>query len=159
MTQLIVSIFIQWLVVPSIILGVFSFATTIIAKAPKGEINVSAHGGFWAGIVLFVMYVVSQIGQVSLPHISLVLPVLKVEPLGLGLVIGFALVGIVRYVIHTRFVGLLSLLLISMSATILFQYVFFADLRSIMLSSTLGFAFGALLHISIFPNSIRELWS
>ena len=158
MIQQIVSIFIQWFIVPLIILSVFGFASTIVAKAPHGEIKTSANSGFWAGMILFVMYIVSQIGNLGLPHISLTLPILELDPLGFGLLIGLSLLGLLRYAVSTRFIGLMSLLLVAVSASSLFQYIFFDDIRSLMLSFTLGSAFGALLHVAIFPKSIQVFW-
>jgi hypothetical protein len=56
-----ISIVVYWMVVPVVMLSLFIFASTIAARAPKPESRTSAKAGLWAGLILFIVYVISQL--------------------------------------------------------------------------------------------------
>jgi hypothetical protein len=152
----ITSVVVTWGIVPGIFLSALSFSIIIIRRTSQDERGKSARAGFWAGVLLMIVFVISQWRTVQRPAFSLrFLPGLNLESAGIGLIIGFLFLWIVRFLLPTRMVGLISLILSAASTSGLYAYVFIESLRSTILFLALGIAFGALLHIVLFPNSIR----
>jgi hypothetical protein len=145
-----------WGIVPAIILSALFFSIIIVRRTLQDERGTSARAGFWAGILLMIIFVISQWNTVKSPAFSLkFLPSLNLESAGIGLIIGFLFLWIVRFLLPTQMVGLISLILSAASTSGLYAYVFIESLRGTILFLALGIAFGALLHIVLFPNSIR----
>jgi len=151
-----ISLIVLWGVVPAIFVAVFIFGIIIVKRTAYDERRTSARAGFWAGLVLFIGYVISQSHTLKVPaSIFRYLPELDLLPAAIGFVIGFLFLWGVRFLLLTRMVGLVSLILSAVSTSGLYSYVFIDTLRDKMLFAALGFAFGALLHIVIFPSSIK----
>ncbi len=149
---------VQWLIVPFILLGLLALSRVIVNSVSDFEFRISAMAGFWSGLVVFVLYVVSQLNVIHTPSFDLLrLPRLLIIELILGLVMGFCFLWLARVIIHTRFIGLGTLLLSAMSTIALFTYIFITNLRGSILCWTLGVALGALLHTVLFPSSIRNI--
>jgi hypothetical protein len=107
----------------------------------------------------FVIYVVSQLGQIREPELRYVpLPGLQLLPLGWGVTAGFLFLWIVRHAVPTRLVGLITLLLTGTSTSALFTYIFIDSLKVSVLYWTLGAALGILLHIVLFPASVVHIF-
>ena len=147
-----------WVVVPMILVGLFFLGRSIMLNVPMGENRTSARSGFWAGLVLFVIYFVYEIALFKTPQF------VKIETLQLniwgvmiGLFLGFAMLFSIKYLIPTRVVGFVILFLTFSSASALYSYIFIQTFNEWLLSSTLGLAFGALLHIMIWPKAIHEI--
>ena len=152
----ITSLVVNWGIVLGIILSALSFSIIVVRRTFQDERGTSARAGFWAGILLMIVFVISHWHTVKSPAFSLKsLPSLNLEPAGIGLIIGFLFLWMVRFLLPTRMVGLISLVLSAASTSGLYAYVFIETLRDTILFLALGIAFGALLHIALFPNSIR----
>jgi hypothetical protein len=152
----ITSVVVNWGIVPGILLAALFFSILIVRRTSQDERGTSAKAGFWAGILLMIVFVISRWHTVGSPTISSrSLPSLNLESTGLGLMIGFLFLWIVRFLLPTRMVGLISLILSAASTSGLYTYVFVESLRGTILFLALGIAFGALLHIVLLPNSIR----
>jgi len=152
----ITSLVVNWVIVLAIILSALGFSITIVRRTHQDERGTSARAGFWAGFLLTIFFVISQWHTVKTPTFSLkFLPSLNLGSAGIGLIIGFLFLWIVRFLLPTRMVGFISLILSAASTSGLYAYVFMESLRGIILFLALGIAFGALLHIILFPNSIR----
>ncbi len=155
----IISLLVHWVVVPCVLLGIFGFSIAIVGRTPKGPVRTSANAGFWAGLLLFVIYIVSQLGKLKEPNLNFTnLPGIELIPTAIGLVLGFLFLWGVRFIAPSPMVGLLSLVLSAASLSALYSYIFIESLRSAMLFLTLGAALGALLHVVFFPQSIRDVW-
>ena len=153
----ITSVIINWGIVPGILLAFLYFSIIIVRYTSQDERGTSSRAGFWAGILLMIVFVMSQWHAVKAPSFSFKsLPSLNLESAGIGLMIGFLFLWIVRFLLPTRMAGLISLILSAASTTGLYAYVFVESLRSTILFLALGIAFGALIHIVLFPNSIRD---
>jgi len=168
---------IQWLVVPAIIVSLFVISI-IIAKNSSDqvtrnkynradktktknseEISVSAWSGFWAGLVIFVIYVVSQLDALQNPTLNFsVLPSFQPIPTLLGLLSGFAISFVARILISSRFSGILTLILSASSTSSLFSYFFIQSLRFVAVYISLGFALGVLLYAIMFPGTIKSMF-
>ncbi len=158
MAQSIVTL-IPWLVVPIILIVLLIFSTIIVRRVNDPEARLSARGGFWAGFILFVIFMISQLGDVHEPHFDFsLIPGLEFIPLISGVVVGFALLWAVRALLPTRLVGVTTLLLTAIITSALYSFVFLESLRTIVLYAALGAALGILVHITLFPSSIRNLW-
>ena len=142
-----------------IMCAIFTFAWIIAGSARTAELRVSSWAGFWAGLLSFVIYVVSQLGQTREPNLHYAdLPGLQFLPLGWGLTTGFVFLWIVRHAVPTRLVGLITLMLAGSSTSAIFTYIFIDSLRVSVLYWTLGTALGILLHIVLFPASIAHIF-
>jgi hypothetical protein len=155
----IISTVIQWVILPLIMFALFAFAWIIASTARSAELKVSSWAGFWAGLVTFVIYVVSQLGHIREPdlHFS-ALPGFLLLPLGWGLGAGFVFLWTVRHAVPTRLVGLITLMLAASSTSAVFTYIFIDSLRVSVLYWTLGSALGILLHIVLFPTSVEHIF-
>ena len=152
-------ILIPWLIVPTILLALFLFSVNILTKIKEPEHKVSANAGFWAGLILFVIYIVSQFQNVKKPRFEFSsFPGLDFIPLFLGFLVGFFFLSLVRFLLPTRFVGVTTLLLSAASLIALFNFIFIESLRSTTLYTALGVALGIQIHLVLFPSSIRRLW-
>jgi hypothetical protein len=155
----VISATVQWVILPMIMLAIFGFAWVIGSSARNAELKVSAWAGFWAGLLAFVVYVVSQLGQIRDPTFQFAtLPGLLLMPLACGLGAGFLFLGLVRIAEPTRLVGLITLTLAGTSSSALFTYVFINSMRVSVLYWTLGAALGILLHIVLYPSSIEHIF-
>jgi hypothetical protein len=156
----IISTIVQWVIVPLIMLAVFAFACVIACSARTPESKVSSWAGFCAGLVTFVVYVVSQLNDIREPDLrSSALPGLLLTPLSLGLGAGFVFLGLVRLAVPTRLVGLITLALAASSTSAVFTYIFIDNLRVSVLYWTLGATLGILLHIVLFPTSVEHIFN
>jgi hypothetical protein len=151
-----VSVIVRWVIVPCVMLALFIFALRIAARAGDPELRRSAWAGIWAGLVILVLYIVSQSSRMRSPDLDFsTLPGLQTLPLLIGLAAGFVFLGVVRFLVPTRVVGLVTLLLSATSSCALFSYVFIDSLRLSVLYASLGAALGILLHIVVFPASVK----
>lgn len=153
----IISLIAHWVVIPCILVSIFVFAIAIVGRSPRGLLRTSANAGFWAGLVVFVIYVVSQLDRLNQPSFDINYSTgIKLIPMMIGLGLGFVFLWAVRYIEPSPVVGLLSLVLSAASLSALYSYIFIERLRTEMLFLTLGTALGALLHVVFFPQSVRD---
>lgn len=142
-------------IVPGVILATLLFSIIIVRCTSGDERQTSARAGFWAGVVLMVVFVISQWQSLKTSTFAFgSLPQLNLESAGLGFIIGFVFLWVVMLLLPTRMVGLISLILFAANTSALYSYFFIEGLRSTILFLTPGIAFSALLHIVFFPNSI-----
>ncbi len=140
----IISTTVQWVILPAIMSAIFVLAWIIANSTRTAELRVSAWAGFWAGLLAFVVYVVSQLGQMRDPDFQYAaLPGLMFMPLTSGLFAGFVFLGLVRVTVPTRLVGLITLTLTGASTSALFTYVFISSLRVSVLYCALGSAWAS----------------
>lgn len=151
---------IQGLVVPGIMLVLLIYAMVIAGSVNDSELKTSAWAGFWAGLVVFVIYVVSELGRIREPNLNFSsLPGLLFLPLAVGFGIGFGFLWMVKVMVPTRLVGIITMLLSATSTSALFAYVFIDSSRVSVLYWVLGTALGILLHIVLLPRSVRDLFN
>jgi hypothetical protein len=150
---------VQWVILPFIMFAIFALGWIVASATKTAELRVSSWAGFWAGMLSFVIYVVSQLTEIREPELRYVpLPGLQLLPLGWGLTAGLLFLWIVRHAVPTRMVGLITLLLTGTSTSALFTYIFIDNLKVSVLYWTLGTALGILLHIVFFPTSIVHIF-
>jgi hypothetical protein len=77
---------VQWVILPLIMFAIFAFAWIIANSARTAELRVSSWAGFWAGLLSFVVYVVSQLSKIHEPRFQYAdLPGMQLLPFGWGL--------------------------------------------------------------------------
>lgn len=158
MLQQLIAIIVYWLILPGITLAVFGFGLVIRNRTSDSEHRTSATAGLWAGLVLLAMFAVSQMEKVRTPTFDLSqFPGLDPAPAAMGVALGFAFLWGIRFLVPTRLVGLIVLVLTATSSVSLYSYVFIESLRGTVLFLALGVAFGALVHVVFFPSSVHEI--
>ena len=136
----------MWIIVPCIMLGWLLYA---LSKAR----TTSSRAGFWAGLVIFVVFVISQLHLARAPDLSLnQLPQLELLPLLVGALVGFNILLVARLIRAEALLGIETLLLSAASSIALFSYIFMAGARNGMSYLALGTVFGALLFVVFFPQ-------
>jgi hypothetical protein len=119
------SIAVLWVIVPGIMLALLVFDLTIVSAASRksAELKLSARAGFWAGLLLFVIYVVSQLSKIQEPVFTFSgLPGLLVTPLLIGALSGFAFFLILRLGKLPQLIGFVVLALAAVAPSALFTY-------------------------------------
>jgi len=134
------------------------FAVRIAGKVSDPDTRTSAFAGLWAGLVVFVIYVVGQFNRIQdVAFTFRTVPGIRALPMIWGLLVGFVFLWLVRALSPTKLVGLITLALAAVSTSALFTYTFINSLRVSVLYWILGAALGILLHIVLFPASIRNV--
>ncbi len=156
----VISTIVQWIIVPCIMLALLVFALIIVAGTQSNsESRTSAWAGFWAGLVMFVIFVVSQLSSINQKDFDFsYLPGFVIVPIVFGIIVGFFFLWIVILMSPTRLVGLLTLALSAISTSALFAYFFIYGVRVEILYSMLAIALGILLHIVLFSATLREIF-
>ena len=150
-----------WVLVPLIILSVLYF-TRAGAKRPGHEKDASSiRSGFWAGFVLFLIVLVYKVGQClvnGFPENEIYqgFNIWIVFASTLGVLILMATKGKVK---SSRTTGLATLLISFVGFYAFVDYMLIREYNEILLSLTLGVAFGSLLSFASSPSSFREFFS
>lgn len=155
----IISFLIQWVVSPCIMLGLFLFSMCIVSTTKKTELKVSAQAGGWAGILIFIVYLIYQLDAIQYPELDYnILPNPLITPIAFGFISGFILLLLVRLLIFTRFVGIITLILTSASTSSLFTYFLIEKYRLNIFYCSLGLALGMLLNMVLFPHFVKAIF-
>jgi hypothetical protein len=118
--------------------------------------KVSSQAGIWAAFLLLIIFIIYQLKHIVIPTFDIEpLPEILIIPMAFGFGSGFLFFWFVRFLISTRLSGILTLILSLASISALFTYFFLETLKPIVLYCTLGIAIGILLHIILFPKSIK----
>jgi len=149
-----------WLIIPSIMAGLVLMGRSIVKRAVEGENKVTARAGWWAGLVLFVIYFIYKMPSFQVPEIIIDRTLeLNLRGVILGTLVGFVFLWILKICISTRVVGFIILFLVFSGTSFLYSYFFIRTFNDFLLSSTLGIAFGVLLHIIVMPKSIQDIFA
>lgn len=153
-----ISLFVYWFVIPIIMLILFIFAGNIVSRAPNPEAKTSAKAGFWAGLIIFIIFLIVQLNAIVRPEFRNVgVAQIGLWPVAYGALCGFLILLGVRVLLPTRRVGIIVLILVSASMCLFFSYIFIPYLRDIIFSVTLGAGLGALTHLIVLPSSVKQL--
>jgi hypothetical protein len=152
---------VRWIIVPLIMLSMLIFGQRI-SQAPgiHPDKRLSARAGFWAGLLITLIYVIAMLGSISGPDLALQqMPAFQILSLGFGVLAGFALLFGVWVALPTRFMGVVTLAFSTVSSTALFSYIFINWLNVWVMYWTLGAALGFLFFIILFPRAIRQIFN
>lgn len=147
-----------WIVVPVILVGLILFGIHIMNNLGKDTDKISAKAGFWAGLLSFVIYSIATLPLLDIPNYS---KSPYPQPInwktGIGFLIGFFSLFIIRNLIKCRYLGLLVFILTLSGTWALYSHFFIENLNKWLFSASLGLGFGALFHLMFFPESVRNI--
>jgi hypothetical protein len=162
MRQIIYEILV-WAIIPSILAAALLLAIVIIFLS-EGYARISSVAGFCAGVLFFVVYVVSR---------SQAIQAIQGVPFGLenfpafnpfnwlllvfGFLIGFFILKILSRHLPIPVIGIITLTLSFASTTALFSYLFDINTRYPVMFFTLGILIGVVIHIMLYPKSFHVL--
>lgn len=154
---------VRWVVVPLIMVGLLLFGRQL-AHAPAirhSEKRLSARAGWYAGILLALIYLIANLGNIDGPDMSFNagLPDFRFLALFFGIFAGFALLWGVWIAFPTRYLGLVTLALSSSSSIALLAYFFMRGLHSWVMYWALGAALGTLFYVIFFPGTMRKMFT
>jgi hypothetical protein len=156
----IISFVVQWVITPIVMIGFLVFSFSVIKTLRKSDVRVSARAGTWAGFLISVIYVTCQMDLSQPPEFKLeVLPDMLYIPILIGFAFGFLFLWLARILARTHVVGVVTLLLTTLSISGLFTYFCIESYRIYVLYGVLGVALGALLHVILFPISVRIIFN
>jgi hypothetical protein len=149
---------VHWFVVPLIILLVFLYTLSLLRSTREGEQRTSARAGFWAGLVLLLIFIVARLDDVSTKTFT---NTYKVTPSIVGMVIatgvGFTFFRIVRAFLPTRLIGLMICFLTAFTSIALYSYFFISSAKTLVLTTVLGMTLGSLLHIVLDARTLKSV--
>jgi hypothetical protein len=145
-------------VIPAIMLSMLALSIYSTQKV-HSEYRLSARAGLSAGLVLFAIYVVSSFADSTVPQLAL-----NQRPafdwfscLG-GAILGFSALFLARIEqLRAGLVGVFTLILAATSSVAVFSYFFASPLRDFAVFFALFSLFGFLLHLVLFPDTLREV--
>jgi len=149
-----------WVIVPIILISLFFHGVFLMLRIENVNIKTSANAAFKAGLILFIIYVFysfQYIGSYSKTFNYYDIR-LNLIYLFMGIGIGFLLLFLINKIKSTSVISFIILILTFSSTSALFSYLFIQIFNNILISFTLGLAFGTFLYIIINPNSINTLF-
>lgn len=130
-------------------------ARSLVARAEGAERVTAARAGWWAGLLLFVLYFVHSLPAFRPPDpLSVGEFTLGLWPILLGAATGFGLLWALSFLSAARVGGLVVLLLTVAGLASLHTYIFLDDRGEWLVAGVLGGALGALLHLIVFPGNL-----
>ena len=148
---------IEWCIVP-VILAIILFFSLFIFPDQKADykVKISARAGKWAGLIVLVLFIVSQKNREL--SISFKIPEydFAIFPTLISSIIGFVSAWGLDQIKHSRVVGIFVLALVGSTSITLYSYIFISNVRSLVVFFALGVMFGVLLHEIIFPESMQS---
>jgi len=134
-------------------------AGIVLALKVPPRFRIPAVAGLCAGLVCFVIYVVSSSKSFQAPTVTVTtLPGFHWLPTALGLLLGFGILRLLEMLgLNSGLFGLFILILIMSSSVAVYSYFFPSPLRDFTILFALSAAVGMLLHIMLFPKRIRGI--
>jgi hypothetical protein len=158
--QKVVVVLVVWVLVPIILFGLFWLSRSIVEKAKSGENKLSTRAGFWAGLILFVIFLIYELPKIKFPDfISITSINFNLFLLIISIMAGYMFLYLLKILIPTRMAGFAVLTFVFCSLSSLFSYFCIQSINDYIMSISLGFAFGALVHIIVSPQMINNIFS
>ena len=144
---------IEWGVVPLILFSLLMFGLfRVSGPKPDPAVKASATAGAWAGLVVFVLFIVSQKNNGLAFSFQLPAYGFRFWPTILSAATGFGGSWLLDAIRRYRVVGAFVLVLVASTSIALFSYVFVSDVRPHLVFLALGGALGVLLHQMLYPH-------
>ncbi len=154
---------IEWVLVPFVLVALWGYGFySLPTNAGSHEAKAACRYARWAGLILFVLFVVSRKGRGD--TLSLKIPEYDFNwwLTILGTVFGFFFSWFIEKVKHIRAVAFVVLVLVASMSISFYCYLFVQDTRVWILFLALGFALGTLLdkafsaHLPLHSREERE---
>lgn len=151
---------VQWIIIPGIIIYFFYFSIKIYKSIKDNTNRISARSGILAGLVIFVIYFISQ-SKNSMLLINRInqFPKFQILPFLIGIMFGIGLLLLLNIIISSSFIGVITLIFSSISSVGLFSYFFLNNLRAPTLFFILGLALGNLLFSIVKPETLKDVFN
>lgn len=150
---------IEWAVVPLVLAGILLYTIIFIPDDQAiPRVKTSAQAGKWAGLIVFVIYVISRRSQTMAFSLQPADYDFVFWPTAAAVAAGFAVSAVFDLIRSTRFLGLLVLALVSATSISLYSYLFIRLVRNSLVFVLLGFVLGVLLYEVFFPDGMPEAW-
>ena len=156
MTDILPAVFrtIEWAIAPVALFALFIYGFFCISRVANAPLpKDSAVYGRWAGLVIFVVFLLTRKHRIDV--FSFALPSYDFDFLKIlcGVVVGFVFSWMFDYLRRFRVLGVLTMLLVSATSIALYAYFFVESFRGPLIFISIGLAFGTLLHRVFFPPS------
>jgi hypothetical protein len=150
-----VAVLIHWFIVPLIMVIIFLYAITLPYRDTKPLVKKSGTAGIFAGLILFLIFVLTQPGETyqfssELPSYSF--SILWFVKIGVGFALGFFILGIVDALRDSSKLAFLVMILVSASTTTIYCYFLFVSFRSTVVFVALGGMLGSLVKMMVDPS-------
>jgi hypothetical protein len=155
LTLEIVTITLQWILIPLILVGLIMLGRSLVLRAEEGERRTAARAGWWAGLILFFLFFVHELPAFRAPGPGVESGIgVGVGGVALGTLVGFVVLLALSFLSAARVTGFLVLFLTFAGLASLHSYLFLEDRGDLFVAGTLGMALGGLLHTMVFPGSL-----
>jgi len=143
---------VEWWLVLIILAIIFIYGLTLSPVNPL--YNSSTRAGKLLGLILFVIFVISQKGRQLNPSFSIPTYGFKIIPILLGVAGGFLFSRTINIILKIRLVGIVAMFLVSGSLITMYTYIFLSFYRPALVFVVLGIALGTLLETLFFERDI-----
>ena len=148
---------IEWGIVPLILAGLLLFTLFGIPDdMADPNIKVSARSGKWAGLIVLVLFIISQKNRELTFSFKIPAYGFAIWPTLLSTAAGFALSRFFDLIKRTRVLGIFILALVATTSITFYSYIFITNVRSTVVFIALGITFGVLFHEVLFPEFRSE---
>ena len=155
--QKIIVIIVVWILAPFIFGGLYMLSRSIVVRAKKGEHKLSTRAGYWAGLIAFVIFLISELPSIKYPNFTSVYSInIYFWVLLISSVAGYFFLHFLKLTIPTRIAGFVVLLIVFSSLSALFSYYFIQSINDVCMSLSLRLAFGVFIHIIVVPKMTYE---
>ena len=145
---------VQWIIIPLILLIILLYGIMLPIIASETEAKVSGFAGIFAGLVVFIFFLLSQ--QDSKLEFSSELSSFSFQffpSLG-GFILGIVTKFVIDLIFHTRALGIVTLIIVATILIAIFTLIFVKDLRSTIMFLSLGTLLGGLMYLILAPESL-----
>lgn len=148
-----------WGLVPALLAWCVFFFGRLYQRVDDLRHRYTARSGFWAGVMLFLVVIIYQIGQLreaGFPENDIYQGFDLWFALASG-VLGYLFLSGGRHIISPRLMGWFVMFMTFAPLWMLVHYLFIRSYNATLLSLVLGMTFGILAHLAASPSSIRDL--
>jgi hypothetical protein len=146
---------VEWVLIPLIMAGLVVVARSMVTRAEEPDRRTSARAGWWAGLLLFVIYFIQALPSFRVPGPAAEGGIaLDIVAIVVGAGLGFGILWALSFLSAARVLGFVVLLLTFAGLASLHTYLFLEGRGEWFIAGVLGTALGALLHMIVFPRSL-----
>jgi len=150
---------VMWAVAPIILAGILIYMVFFVPEDNvQPRVKTSAQAGKWAGIIIFVMYVISQWNRTVSFSFQPPFYQFVFWPTVISTITGFIMIWIFDILRSTRVIGLIIMALVSATSITLYSYLFIRTYQNDLLFVLLGFMLGVFTYEVFFPEGFPTFW-
>lgn len=149
--------FIQWILVPGIMVLILLYGLFLPHTALNTKAKTSGNAGILAGMILFVLFIISQQThpiEFAPEVITVELQLSSLLLLIAGICVGFFVRLLLELIIGTRLLGAVVSIIIAATTIGLYSFFFIKAIRISIMFESLGMLLGAFIYKMIFPDKV-----